>query len=122
MRTLDHGNYRLYDLSNNSIIISRHVKFSENVFSKNAQPDIDARNSEIDFAYDTDGLLEKPLDSQSDLSISNLLETETESDCNRGGERGDGATTEKDSSADGSELDDSDEDIDSDNKSVFSWE
>jgi hypothetical protein len=98
MRTLDHGNYRLYDCSNNSIVVSRHIKFSENVFPKKSQPENDTAEIESESENHNSSMSENTSYGQSDLSIPDLLDTDTESDSNSGVEHSDGAATESDSS------------------------
>jgi hypothetical protein len=98
-RPLEHGSYRLYDCSNNSIVISRHVKISENIFPKKPQSDTNTAEAGIESEHDTKDPSESTSDGQSDLSVPNLLDTETESDYDTGGEHDAGSTTESDSSA-----------------------
>jgi hypothetical protein len=67
MRPLDNGNYRFYDCSNNSIIISRLVQISENVISMKQSGTYTA-TTESEYEHDTKDPSESSSDGQSDLS------------------------------------------------------
>jgi hypothetical protein len=120
MRTLDHGNYRLYDCSNNSIVVSRHFKFSENIFPKKLQPENDTAETESESENHDSGMSENTSDGQSDLSVPDLFDTNTEYDSNSGVEHSDGAATESNSSVEEKVSDNNNGEKNSDNESISS--
>ena len=70
LRTLDHKNYRMYDIKSKRVIVSRHVTFTEDVFPENK----DNINQELN---ESENNVEYELSEDSDTSYSEEYDSDT---------------------------------------------